>query len=302
MYTNFIQLLFEETEILNKAFCRACETGDVGMVHLFLLMYPLSILSSIGYAFQLASRKGHVTVVDRLLQDDRFVLEDGDIQKVYSYGQIDVIDRLLQDRREKSEDSLTKNNSVLCYACTMKDKQFIDILLQNTSKIDPSSLTKILQFACKNNYIDIVDRLLQDERVDMSKNKNTEDSALNQACANGCVDVVDRLLQEPTNRVDPSTRYNLSLSLACTFGNLNVVNRLLQDARVDPSANNNYALIRASYHGWIKIVNILLQDPRVDPTYNNNCVLDCARREGNKAVVERLLQDQRVQKLDEQSQ
>jgi len=52
--------------------------------------------------------------------------------------------------------------------------------------------------------------------------------------------VVERLLQD--DRVDPSARNNLAIRWANDHGRVKVVERLLQDDRVDPSANHNEAI------------------------------------------------------------
>ena len=61
------------------------------------------------------------------------------------------------------------------------------------------------------------------------------------ASENGHADVVDRLLEDP--RVDPSARANYALRYASKNGHLDVVDRLLEDPRVDRSADN-YAAIK----------------------------------------------------------
>jgi hypothetical protein len=54
------------------------------------------------------------------------------------------------------------------------------------------------------------------------------------AAMNGHLAVVERLLQNP--RVDPSARGTEAIIYACYVGQLAVAERLLQDSRVDPNA------------------------------------------------------------------
>jgi hypothetical protein len=115
--------------------------------------------------------------------------------------------------------------------------------------------------------------------------------ALVRAAENGHIAVVDRLLQDV--RVDPSADGNSAIQIAAYY-NLAVVERLLQDKRVDPSANDNYAVRAAAVNGHVAVVERLLQDERVDPSANNNEAVRVAASEGHLAVVERLLQDKRV--------
>jgi hypothetical protein len=82
------------------------------------------------------------------------------------------------------------------------------------------------------------------------------------AAANGHLAVVERLLQD--KRVDPSADDNYAVRLAAQRGHLAVVERLLQDERVDPSADDNYAVRWAAQNGHLAVVDRLLEDDRVD--------------------------------------
>jgi hypothetical protein len=106
------------------------------------------------------------------------------------------------------------------------------------------------------------------------------------------LELVNRLLQDP--RVDPSADDNCAIQSASTNGYLAVVNRLLQDPRVDPSANNNYGIQMAAAEGHLAVVNRLLQDPRTNPVDATNYALNESYNRGHLAVTTRLLQDPRV--------
>ena len=60
------------------------------------------------------------------------------------------------------------------------------------------------------------------------------------AALNGHLKVVNRLLQD--ERVDPSDRNNEAIQWAAHNGHLDVVKRLLQDLRVNPGARDNFAM------------------------------------------------------------
>jgi hypothetical protein len=81
------------------------------------------------------------------------------------------------------------------------------------------------------------------------------------AC-NGHISVVERLLQD--ERIDPSANDNYAVQVAAQNGHLAVVERLLQDERVDPSADDNYAIRMAAFNGHLAVVDRLLEDDRVD--------------------------------------
>jgi hypothetical protein len=143
--------------------------------------------------------------------------------------------------------------------------------------------------ASVRGHLEVVERLLQDPRVDPSAGNNW---AIQNASANGHLEIIERLLQD--ERVDPSAQNNGAIQNASVRGHLAVVERLLQDPRVDPSAQNNGAIQLASINGHLAVVERLLQDERVDPSDDNNHAIQLASHHGHLAVVERLLQDERV--------
>ena len=75
------------------------------------------------------------------------------------------------------------------------------------------------------------------------------------------LNVVNRLLQD--SRVNPSDQNNMALIMASGHGYLDIVNRLLQDSRVDPGDQNNRAIFAASGYGHLNIVRRLLRESRV---------------------------------------
>jgi ankyrin repeat protein len=91
------------------------------------------------------------------------------------------------------------------------------------------NLNDALVRAADNGHVDVVDYLV--------------------AAREGHLAVIDRLLQDP--RVDPSARDNYAVRLAAHFGHLAIVERLLQDDRVDPSAKDNYAVRWAAQNGQL---------------------------------------------------
>jgi hypothetical protein len=112
------------------------------------------------------------------------------------------------------------------------------------------------------------------------------------AAENGHLAVVERLLQD--KRVDPSADDNYAVRWAAQNGHLAVVERLLQDKRVDPSADDNYAVRLAAENGHLAVVERLLQDERVDPSTTTPDNYAVRWENGHLAVVDRLLEDDRV--------
>jgi hypothetical protein len=120
----------------------------------------------------------------------------------------------------------------------------------------------------------------------------TSNQELINAVKNGNIVVVERLLQD--KRVDPSGGNNWAIQRASCLGHLEIVNLLLQDERVDPSDNQNWAIQYASHNGYPAVVERLLQDKRVDPSTHNNLAIKFAYQQSKLAIFERLLQDERV--------
>jgi hypothetical protein len=142
--------------------------------------------------FILASRKGHLAVVERFLQDPRLDPSDESnlaIKLASSDGSLEVVTLLLQD-----------------------------------SRVDPSAQYNwSIQRASSNGHLAVVERLLQDPRVDPSASNNH--SILCASCY-GHLEVFTLLLQDPrvdVHKLDPnkisllSIERILSMNLALPF-------------------------------------------------------------------------------------
>eukprot|EP01118_Nematostelium_gracile_P020108 TRINITY_DN9640_c0_g2_i1.p1 TRINITY_DN9640_c0_g2~~TRINITY_DN9640_c0_g2_i1.p1 ORF type:complete len:213 (-),score=24.36 TRINITY_DN9640_c0_g2_i1:26-571(-) len=114
------------------------------------------------------------------------------------------------------------------------------------------------------------------------------DQAFINACERGYFAIVKRMLKD--ERVNPSAKHNLAITLACRNGHLEVVNHLLENERVDPSFG---PIHKACRMGHLAIVQRLLEDPRVDPFISNKA-LSKAIKHGHLSVVKRLLEDDRI--------
>jgi len=135
--------------------------GDAIMVDL-LIQGGVDPSAAHNWAIRFASAYGHLSVVERLLQDARVdpsAANNRAIQTASNYGHLSVVERLLQDAR-----------------------------------VDPSEDDNwTIRFASVSGYISIVDRLLQDARVDPSADDNW---AIHNAVVFGHYSVTKRLLQD----------------------------------------------------------------------------------------------------------
>ena len=137
---------------------------------------------------------------------------------------------------EKTDRFLQKTENPLNTASKLGDVEIVDELLNRG--YDPDFTSILIAIFGAYNSISIHD-----------------------ASSKGHLDVIDRLLQD--ERVDPSSMNNQTIRNASYYGYLPGVERLLQDVRVDPSDKKNDAIKLASLAGHLPIVERLLKDYRV---------------------------------------
>ena len=71
--------------------------------------------------------------------------------------------------------------------------------------------------------------------------------AFQHVCRQGYIDIMQRLLSD--GRVDPAADNNKAIRVSIENGNIEVVRLLLADGRADPTAGNNYAIRYSSERG-----------------------------------------------------
>jgi ankyrin repeat protein len=229
-----------------------------------------------------AARNGHLDIVERFLEDERVnpaAYSNEALAMAATGGHSTVVARLLKNERVKS----SKESCPLTVAVINGNLDIVDMLL-NDSKIDPGKNESII-LASQHNYLNILNRLLQDHRVDPSIRDNY---SIEIAAQNGHLSIVERLLHDP--RVDVSN--DQAIGRAAEYGHLDIVICLSKHS--NPGGNLNYAIRHASLNGHIDIVNLLLKDRRVDPSDEDNRAVQWASRKGHLQVVKSLLRDGRV--------
>ncbi len=169
-------------------------------------------------------------------------------------GHLDVVNRLLED---SNVDPSANDNAAIRSAAENGHLGVVNRLLEHG--VDPSAGERALIEAAGNGHLGVVNRLL-DDGVDPSANVN---AAIRLAAWKGHLDVVNRLLED--SNVDPSANDNAAIRSAAENGHLGVVNRLL-DHGVDPSVNDNVAIRSAAYYGHLDVVSCLIGDSRVART------------------------------------
>jgi len=125
--------------------------------------------------------------------------------------------------------------------------------------------------------------LLRDPRVDPSA---CGQEALFEACRHGRLQVVERLLRD--ERTNPKEcEHGWPIVLAARTGNEKLVARLMHDERIDPSAGGHQTAIRtAAWHGRGLVVDCLLNDDRVasDTATLRQCI-QMAHERGHACVA-----------------
>lgn len=142
-------------------------------------------------------------------------------------------------------------------AITLEELDIIDELIKRG--YDPSADSNLaIELASRRGYLSVVNRLLQDPRV------NPSALAIIGALEGGHVEVVKRMLRD--KRADPNAKTGRNRTVlveAAKLGYTDIVEQLLHDPRTDPSINDNEALIEAIYNRDLRLVDMLLADPRL---------------------------------------
>ncbi|KAJ3272577.1 hypothetical protein HDV01_005420 [Terramyces sp. JEL0728] len=124
--------------------------------------------------------------------------------------------------------------------------------------INVQILTEIFQLIVDRNDVNLIKRLLKDDRI----TADMLNSVLKHACTEG-KHLAIRLLRTDI-RIDPSMENNYCIKIAVEKGYLRIVSLLIQDPRVDVTVDNNWCIRKASELNYTEIVGCLLL--KCDPT------------------------------------
>lgn len=184
-----------------------------------------------------------INMIKTLINDSEGVLQpSGLIYKALKLNLQDDIIKLIEDSRLNPAQ---RNCNVLIWSLGFGLSKITNYLLNETSF----------------NY-------------DFNKDADSLAEALSISIARGKNEVLKIVLQD--KRIDPSKDCNKPIKVAAQFGNLQAVKMLLNDNRVDPSEKDiqtdeyNYALNQAIENGHSDIVQLLLKDKRVSSKIKKN--------------------------------
>jgi len=262
-------------------------------------------------ALMLSCEGGYLPIVEVLLQyQDRYDIncQDSDgftaLHLACNNNHVDVVKRLCQDPKL----DMTKKNvyayKALMIGCDKGYLPIVEVLLQYQDRYDINCQDNdgftALHLACNNNHVDVVKRLCQEPKVDVTKKNVFAYTALMIGCDKGYLPIVEVLLQYQ-DRYDINFRNNMrqtALYLACENNHFDIVKRLCQEPKVDMSLKDVRgftALMVCCEKGYLPIVELLLQyQDRYDINSQNNqryTALHEACRKNHVNIVKRLCKD-----------
>jgi hypothetical protein len=209
-----INTLFESEKFKN-VFINACKNGNAELVNVLLMLDFVDPTSYITEAFNLASKNGHIAVVERLLQLNIV----WDWSKVHGFREFREF-RDFQAFREFDKDEIGN---------------------------DPKNA---INLASKYGHIAVVNRLLQEVRNNKSLYIEY-DYAICIASKYGHINIVDRLLQDGMDWSHVTQNiFLISLRFATIQGNMYIVDRLLQDMKLLEIPFNYYEYMPLAISNW----------------------------------------------------
>jgi len=147
---------------LSGALVDACASGDTDAIEM-LFGFTSSDRQLIRYRVAaVAAARGHMAVVDRLLQDARFCRIHC-LEQAASEGKSELIERLML---HKLIDPTHAKNIAIQLAAQRGHVAVVERLLED-ERVDPSANTNLaVRSAAEYRHHAVVDRLLEDDRVD----------------------------------------------------------------------------------------------------------------------------------------
>ncbi len=314
-------LWFSSGDSLFASACTMANTTQIDLFYKGLIGVRPAIRPSqqqLLAGFASAAALGHITVIERLLQQKADVNAAGSdgrtaLQAAAGGGHLAVVERLLQQKADVNAAAAEYNGrTALQAAAEGGHLTVVERLLQQKADVNAAAAAgyngrTALQAAAGGGHLTVVERLLQqkaDVNAAVAAGYNGR-TALQAAAEGGHLTVVERLLQQKADVNAAAAEYDgrTALQAAAEGGHLAVVERLLQQkADVNAAAaaeyNGRTALQAAAEDGHLAVVERLLQQKAdvnaAAAEYDGRTALQAAAEGGHLAVVERLLQ----QKVD----
>jgi ankyrin repeat protein len=309
-----------DLDLMNKNYNQpplfwAAERGYASVVQLFIarLNVDIDFKDTIGRtAIQLAAAKGHLLVLEKILQEGADVnaaaatgrYSRTALQAAAGGGHLAVVERLLQENVDINAATGRYGRTALQEAAGGGHLAVVERLLQENADVNATAAgwdgRTALQAAAEGGHLAVVERLLQENADVNAEAADDGRTALQAAAGGGHLAIVERLLQEnaDVNAEAADDDGRTALQAAAGGGHLAVVERLLQenaDVNAEAADDGRTALQVAAGGGHLAIVERLLQENAdVNATAaggDGRTALRAAAEGGHLAVVERLLQE-----------
>jgi len=196
----------------------------------------------------------------------------------------------------------TYNADPFIAACERGHVEILEILWDVPPKYEWSGRSaKLLGVACANHQTETVRFLLTKDDVDVNSSCVDHLSPLANACRKGYLDIVQLLVQDPRverNKDETNERMSKPLYWACASGHTEVVKYMMTLPDVELNCHLQFPMIVvAAGAGHLDLVRWLTSNPRIDVcecSYQGVTALAMASRNGHLAVVSHLLEDGRI--------
>ena len=269
----------------------AARRGHAELVEICLGSQNMSQME-LDSALGAAASGGHLTVLERLLQEKVDITDAGALQLAAENGHLSIVERLIQEK-VKVNVADSNGNTALYLAVKNGYLAIVENLLKEGADVNATNtrIGTVLHLAVDKGYLAIVERLLQ-ERVYVNATDINIERALRLAAGKGYLAIVEKLLQQGADLNARDGNGETALHRAATSGHRAIVERLLQEG-ADINATGDYkrtALHHAATSGYLAIVENLLQEGAdVNATNSRKqTALHLAARNGHQAVEERL--------------
>lgn len=250
---------------------------------------PLNRLSK---CLREASKYGHLNFIKRMLsqhmQPGKYINCEC-VSTAIEEGHTEIAEYLLK------EGSFRDLNEPLVVASQHGHLNLVDYCLRHDGT--DVNKTAALRVAADKNQFKIVQRLLQEEHIDVNDRRDRYGTPLTYAAMCGNVGIVDCLLKHRATEVNRGH----PLLYAVSYGNNDIVERLLQHKDIDVNicgytpaqygavfCRDRTALVIAAERGNLRIVERLLAHPKIE-VHRGDPVLKAVVR-GHRVIARRLLQ------------
>lgn len=272
-----------------KPLAAACEHGRIDIVIELINANACIDMNAGQAAITLASKNGHLNIVDILLKHNADVNPDDYYQTPLSAacGNGHSIIAQMLITAGANVNPKNKFQTPLTSACKRGNLAIVETLIKAGADVNLKDVSKTpLSIACQYGFLRIVRSLIKaGANVNLSDGSNTP---LTAACKWGHLHIMKELLNAKVNIGDEIM--NL-MTVACVFRHLDIMKELM---RVGTDVNllygKNSLLTTACHHGYLDIVDYLIKTGAdVNLSDGDTTPLTAACKQGHSNLVKELI-------------